>query len=72
MPCAGNLPLDMGDPQFAWFVDEGAVDLFLVEYRDGVEQSAPQHLLRADCGRLLGSVAKFTWLLNCPRDVKRG
>lgn len=56
VPCAGNLPLDMGDPQFAWFIDKGAVDLFLVEHRDGVEQSAPQHLLRADCGRLLPGV----------------
>lgn len=57
VPCAGNLPLDMGDPQFAWFIDKGAVDLFLVERRDGVEQSAPQHLLRADSGRLLPGVA---------------
>ena len=56
VPCAGNLPLDMGDPEFAWFIDKGAVDLFLVERRDGVEQSAPQHLLRADCGRLLPGV----------------
>ncbi|MDE2904602.1 MAG: ATP-binding cassette domain-containing protein [Acidobacteriota bacterium] len=57
VPCAGNLPLDMGDPRFAWYVDEGAVDLFLVEYRDGVEQSSPEHLLRADAGRLLPGVA---------------
>ena len=57
VPCAGNLPLDMGDPQFAWFVDEGAVDLFLVEYQGGIEQAAPQHLLRADSGRLLPGVA---------------
>ena len=57
VPCAGNLPLDMGDPQFAWFVEEGAVDLFLVERRDGVELSAPQHLLRAASGRLLPGVA---------------
>ncbi len=57
VPCAGNLPLDMGDPQFVWFIDKGAVDLFLVERLDGVEQSAPQHLLRADCGRLLPGVA---------------
>ena len=56
VPCAGNLPLDMGDPQFVWFIDKGAVDLFLVERRDGVEQSAPQHLLRADSGRLLPGV----------------
>ncbi|MDE0051842.1 MAG: ATP-binding cassette domain-containing protein [Rhodospirillales bacterium] len=57
VPCAGNLPQDMGDPRFAWFVDEGAVDLFLVESRDGVEQSAPQHMLRAGRGRLLPGVA---------------
>ena len=57
VPCAGNLPLDMGDPQFAWFVDKGAVDLFLVEHRNGIEQSAPQHILRADSGRLLPGVA---------------
>ncbi len=57
VPCAANLLLDMGDPQFAWFVDEGAVDLFLVEHRDGVEQSAPQHLFRAALGRLLPGVA---------------
>lgn len=56
VPCAGNLPLEMSDPQCVWFIDKGAVDLFLVEHRDGVEQSAPQHLLRADCGRLLPGV----------------
>ena len=60
VPCAGNLPLDMGDPEFAWFVEEGAVDLFLVEGRDGVAQSAPQHMLRADSGRLLPGVAPHT------------
>ncbi len=57
VPCAGNLPLDMDDPQFAWFIDKGAVDLFLVEHLDGIEQSAPQHLLRAGPGRLLPGVA---------------
>ena len=55
--CAGNLPLEMDDPDFVWFIDEGAADLFLVERRDGVEQSAPQHLLRAEAGRLLPGVA---------------
>ena len=57
VPCAGNLPLEMSDPQFVWIIDKGAVDLFLVEHRDGVEQSAQQHLLRADSGRLLPGVA---------------
>ncbi len=55
--CAGNLPLETSDPQYVWFIDKGAVDLFLVEHQDGVEQAAPQHLLRADCGRLLPGVA---------------
>ena len=53
VPCAGNLPLDMADPQCSWFIEEGAVDLFLTEWQDGVEQSAPQHLMRTDTGRLL-------------------
>ena len=51
--CAGNLPIDIGDLEFAWFIESGAVDLFFVEHRDGTEQSAPQHLLRAVAGRLL-------------------
>ena len=57
VPCAGNLPVDMGDPGFAWFIESGAVDLFLVERRDGVEQSAPQHMLRAGAGRFLPGAA---------------
>ena len=56
VPCAGNLPLDMGDPQSIWFIEKGTVDLFLIECQDGVEQSAQQHLLRADSGRFLPSV----------------
>ena len=57
VPCAGNLPLALDDPQFVWFIEKGTVDLFLVEHRDGEEQSAPQHLMRADSGRLLLGVA---------------
>ncbi len=53
VPCAGNLPLDMGNSQFAWFIEKGAVNLFLVESRDGVEQSAPHHMMRTESGRLL-------------------
>lgn len=58
--CAGNLPLDLGDPHYAWFVDSGTVDLFLVETRAGVEQSAAQHVLRATAGRLLSGVLSQT------------
>ena len=57
VPCAGNLPVDIGDPEFAWFIESGAVDLFLIERQDGIEQSAPQHLLRAEASRLLPGVA---------------
>ena len=54
--CAANLPVELGDPECAWFVESGAVDLFLVERQDGIEQSAPQHVLRAGTGRLLPGV----------------
>ena len=58
VPCAGNLPVQLDDPDSVWFIDQGAVDLFLVEFRDGVEQTAPQHLLRAESGRILPGVAQ--------------
>ena len=57
VPCAGNLPVDLGDPDFAWFIESGAADLFLTERKEGVDQSAPQHVLRAGAGRLLPGVA---------------
>ena len=57
MPCAGNLPVKLDDADSVWFIDRGAVDLFFVEFRDGVEQAAPQHLLRRESGRLLPGVA---------------
>ena len=57
VPCAANLPVNLDDPDSVWFIDEGIVDLFLVEFRDGVEQAAPQHLLRCESGRLLWGVA---------------
>ena len=55
--CAGNLPVELNDPDSVWFIDQGAVNLFLVEIRDGVEQAAPQHLLRRESGWLLPGVA---------------
>ena len=57
VPCAGNLPVELVDPESVWFIDQGAVNLFLVEFRDGVEQAAPQHLLRRESGWLLPGVA---------------
>ena len=57
VPCAGNLPLDLDDPHAVWFIAAGAADLFVVEHREGVGQSAPRHLLRATAGRLLPGIA---------------
>ncbi len=60
VPCAGNLPLDLGDPGSVWFVETGAVDIFLTERLNGVEQTALQLLLRAGTSRLLPGVAPQT------------
>ena len=57
MPCAGNLPVELDDADSVWFIDRGVVDLFLVEFKDGVQQAAAQHLLRCEAGRLLPGVA---------------
>ena len=57
VPCTGNQPVKLDDPDSVWFIDEGAVNLFLVEFKDGVEQAAPQHLLRRESGWLLPGVA---------------
>ena len=57
VPCAGNLPVSLDDPDSVWFIDQGAVNLFLVECKNGVEQAAPQHLLRRESGWILPGVA---------------
>ncbi|MYB50891.1 MAG: hypothetical protein F4X77_01640, partial [Acidobacteriia bacterium] len=57
VPCAGNLPVKLDEPDSAWLIDQGAVNLFLVEFKDGVERAAPQFLLRRESGQLLPGVA---------------
>jgi NHLM bacteriocin system ABC transporter ATP-binding protein len=57
VPCAGNLPVKLDSPDSVWFIEQGSVNLFLVEYKDGAEQAAPQHLLRRESGWLLPGVA---------------
>ena len=57
VPCAGNLPVKLDDPDSAWFIERGAVNLFVVEFQDGSERAAPQHLLRRESGWLLPGVA---------------
>ncbi len=56
VPCAGNLPVKLDDPDSVWFIERGAVNLFLVEFRDGVELASPQHLLYRESGWLLPGV----------------
>ena len=56
VPCAGNLPVDLDGPDCVWFIDRGAVNIFVVEFQDGLERAAPQHLLRRDSGSLLPAV----------------
>jgi len=55
--CAGNLPLDLNDPDSVWFLETGAVDIFLIEQIDGKEQTAPEQLMHAEAGDLILGVA---------------
>ncbi len=54
--CESNRPLELDDKRHFWFVKDGTVDIFIEERLDGVVQAPPQHLLRAQAGRLLPSV----------------
>ena len=56
---AANRPIRLDDPQTAWFVEQGGLDVFLVEYRDGEPTSSLKHLLRADQGRLVFCVGEW-------------
>ncbi|MCY4265319.1 MAG: ATP-binding cassette domain-containing protein [Gammaproteobacteria bacterium] len=56
VPCAGNMSLNIDDPGFVWFVERGVVDVFLFERAAEIEQSAPQHMVRCEVGRLLPGV----------------
>ena len=56
VPTANNLPIAIDDPDVAWFVECGALDVFVVEHRDGAAASALAHMLHADAGRLVFGV----------------
>ena len=53
---AGNLPIHLDDPRFAWFVEHGALDVFLIEYQDGQPVSSAKHLIRVGERRLVFGV----------------
>ena len=55
---AGNLPIRLDDPDVAWFVERGALDVFLVEYRNGLAVSGSKHLLRAEEGRMVFGIGE--------------
>lgn len=55
---AGNLPVHLDVPGVAWFVERGALDVFLVEYQDGEPSSHAKHVLRAEEGRLVFGVGE--------------
>ena len=55
---AGNLPIHLDDPGVGWFVERGALDVFLIEYQDGRPVSSAKHLLRAGTGRLVFGVGQ--------------
>ena len=50
---AANAPVSFGDPAVAWFVEEGAIDVFLVELSGERVTSGFKHILRAAAGRLV-------------------
>ena len=47
-----NQPKILDEPQAAWFVEKGAIDVFVVKYARGRFQSAFKHLLRLESGRI--------------------
>ena len=69
VPCAGNLPVSLDDPDSFWFIDQGTVDLFLVEFKDGVEQAAPRHVRRSESGGLLPGIAADAQDFDHDRDT---
>ena len=55
VPCAGNLPVKLDDPDSVWFIEQGTVDLFLVEFRrrggaGGAAASSAPHFRQAGAG----------------------
>ena len=53
---AGNIPIELDHPGTAWYVEQGAVDVFVVEHENGVHTSSAKHVLRAGAGRLVFGV----------------
>jgi len=57
LPLAANTPLSLDDSQSVWLVESGAVDIFVVERKNGVEQAALALLTRVKAGCFVFGVA---------------
>ena len=55
--CSSHLPLQLDDPEFVWYIEQGSINLFLIEHEDGLEQVSPQHLMSRNRGELVPGVA---------------
>lgn len=53
-----NRPIRLDDPGTAWFVESGALDIFVAESHDGAADSSLKHVLRAGPGRLVFGIAR--------------
>ena len=52
VPSAGNLPVRLDDAGVAWFVERGALDVFVAQYGGDEMESALKHVIRVGPGRL--------------------
>ncbi len=55
-----NRPIRLDDPGTAWFVESGALDVFIADSREGLPDSSLKHMLRAGPGRLVFGIAGNT------------
>ena len=60
IPTAANIPVDLNDPEYIWYVERGAVDVFRMERSEGQDIAAPRHMIHAEAGRMLMGVAPQT------------
>ena len=54
---AGNRPVVLDNPGRLWFVERGALDVFLVGIRNGMAEAPFRHALRLKAGRLVFGAA---------------
>ncbi|MCE2448137.1 MAG: NHLP bacteriocin export ABC transporter permease/ATPase subunit [Candidatus Latescibacteria bacterium] len=69
---AGNRPIHLDDPQIAYFVERGTLDVFLTEREDDRTTSSFKHVLRAGPGRLVfgvGEDARETSLITVGKGL---